>query len=90
MVVESLEDISCFDENNGSILPDFNGPGPYEYFWTNGQTTGNSIENLEAGSYDLVITDANGCSDSLSFSIVEPTPIIAEFVYCIDFLSGRN
>lgn len=36
------------------------GSAPYSYAWSNGGTT-NSINNLSAGTYNLTVTEANGC-----------------------------
>ena len=51
------------------------GTMPYTYAWTgpNGFTaTTEDISDLEAGTYTVVVTDANGCEDSASFEIEEP------------------
>ncbi|MFT6321631.1 MAG: hypothetical protein ACJAT4_002561, partial [Granulosicoccus sp.] len=37
-------------------------------------TTG-SFENLEAGVYEVVVSDANNCSETISFEILEPLAI---------------
>lgn len=47
------------------------GATPYSYAWNNGDTT-SSINNLMTGTYDLTITDANGCT---AFSSVAVTSI---------------
>lgn len=41
------------------------GMSPYIYEWNTGSTA-SSINNLESGVYDLVITDANGCTQNAS------------------------
>lgn len=48
--------------SNGSISMEVTGGnGDYIYEWSNGATTAN-LENLPAGEYSVIITDARGCS----------------------------
>jgi hypothetical protein len=44
------------------------GINPYSYLWTGGLTT-DTINNQCAGSYCCVVTDANGCVDSVCVTI---------------------
>jgi hypothetical protein len=44
------------------------GVSPY-LFELNGNTVPNPVEGLNPGSYDVYITDANGCTDTVNFSI---------------------
>lgn len=44
------------------------GATPYTYAWSNGNTT-NAINNLMTGTYDLTVTDANGCTDISSVAV---------------------
>jgi len=41
------------------------GVTPYTYSWSNGATTA-AITNLIAGTYNVTVTDANGCTSSSS------------------------
>jgi len=67
---------SCFNNSNGSIsLLVSGGTIPYSYVWSNGQT-GNVAVGLAAGSYSVIVTDANGCTVSLSMILTQPTQII--------------
>jgi len=44
------------------------GSAPYSYLWSNGQST-NTVTNLAVGNYNVVVTDAKGCSKQEWISI---------------------
>lgn len=68
----TVTNVSCNGFNDGSIeLGPIGGTGAFTYLWDDG-TTQNSISNLAPGNYSVQITDANGCSLSQNFNIVEP------------------
>jgi hypothetical protein len=48
----------------------------YTYLWSNGATTQDLI-NISAGSYTVVVTDANGCEATQTFIITQPTLLTA-------------
>jgi hypothetical protein len=47
---------------------------PYSFSWSSGQST-EDLTNIPAGTYDMVLTDNNGCQDSISVIISEPSDI---------------
>lgn len=57
------------------------GTTPYTYSWNGGQYTTASISNLTPGSYTVVVTDANGCTDTQIFTVTEQFQIDAQFNY---------
>jgi len=68
-----VENVSCFNANDGSIQLELIGGTPVYFFnWTNG----NSVllnDQLGPGTYHLTVTDINGCSTSQNnFIITEP------------------
>ncbi len=50
------------------------GTGAFTYAWTNGSTTATQT-GLVAGGYDVVVTDANGCTLFTTITMTEPTVI---------------
>lgn len=70
-----IDAVSCFGEEDGSIsVTASGGTPPYTFQWSNGDT-GNFADNLSGGQVTVTATDANGCSNSASFTIPEPAPI---------------
>ena len=67
--------VTCFGGNNGSALAQVTGgTTPYQYLWSNGQTTG-SVSGLPAGAYTVTITDAKGCTDAGQVNVTQPSAI---------------
>ena len=70
-------DVSCNGLNNGSAVASSSSGLPlYTYSWSN-SANGPSIIGLSVGNYSVTVSDANGCSDSSSFSIAEPPALSA-------------
>jgi len=74
----------CFGDTNGQIAvqvntdDNINPLGSAPYTWSNGAPADSAIANdLPAGSYGITVTDINGCTDQVSFTLTEPTPVQA-------------
>ncbi|MBX2889940.1 MAG: T9SS type A sorting domain-containing protein [Saprospiraceae bacterium] len=62
----------CSGEANGSISINVDGgTAPFQYQWSNNATTAN-LNNLTAGPYTLTVTDANGCSATITRTLLAP------------------
>ncbi|MBK9453674.1 MAG: T9SS type A sorting domain-containing protein [Bacteroidetes bacterium] len=56
------------------VLASGGSPG-YTYAWSNGDTA-SSIGNLCPGVFEVVVADSNGCADTATVTITEPTAIV--------------
>lgn len=84
--------LTCVEGSNGSLdLTVLGGTEPYTFVWSNGATT-EDISNLAEGSYEVNITDANGCTIGTKMVIITPQPIKISFtkenVSCADQADG--
>ena len=74
--ISNVQNVSCNHGNNGSASVAGNGGTlPYSYLWNNGQTTA-SATSLSAGSYTVIITDANGCTTFDTITVSQPDVIL--------------
>lgn len=75
VILDSSSNITCFGLNDGRIYTStLGGTSPYMYRWNNTAAI-DDLSNLVPGNYQLIVTDANGCSDSLNTTIAEPVQL---------------
>jgi large repetitive protein len=82
LVCAQQNPVSTVGGNNGSATVAINGgTAPYTVAWS-GAANGSqmqmsagtaTITDLEAGTYTVLVTDANGCEATCTFTITEPT-----------------
>ncbi|MEQ8683090.1 MAG: T9SS type A sorting domain-containing protein [Cyclobacteriaceae bacterium] len=83
LVYASVTQINC--QGTGSIRIDsLVGAEPFEIEWSTGETSV-SVDNLNAGTYGLKVTDGKGCEVSRNFTIVEyqPLQVNIDYDFCI-------
>jgi len=74
--------INCFGGSTGSIIPSVTGgTAPYSYSWStlngSGLVTGASSQTaLTAGTYQLTVADANGCTINGSYTLTQPPQLV--------------
>ena len=67
--------VSCNGASNGYVdLTVTGGTPPYTYLWSNNASTEDMID-LSAGTYDVTVTDAHGCTATTYATLTEPTAI---------------
>jgi gliding motility-associated-like protein len=75
-----MDSIRCYRFTDGSItITATGGTLPLNYRWNNGAQTP-KIDNLGAGIYKVVVSDAYGCRDSFSANLNDPPELIARIV----------
>ncbi|RMG56818.1 MAG: hypothetical protein D6722_25805 [Bacteroidetes bacterium] len=85
-VEATVDDVNCFGGGDGSIwATGAGGTQPYAYVWsTEPPQTDSVATGLPAGSYTLLLTDANGCDTSLTATVNEPELLVLEEVGVTD------
>jgi len=91
--VSEITNVKCKGDSTGSVKLNIRGgTSPYAFQWNNGhQTKDNS--RIKAGDYNVTITDAKGCINALSATIVEPTKLTSSIdkvvnIDCFDESTG--
>ena len=74
----SQTNVSCNGGTNGtaSVSPSGGTPG-YTYSWSPAGGTAATASGLAAGTYTVMVTDANGCTATRTYTITEPAALIS-------------
>jgi gliding motility-associated-like protein len=73
-------DVNCFSGSNGSIDVTVTGGTPsYSFLWSTFETS-EDIANLQAGVYNVIVSDNNGCQQNQSVTINQPTQLVLSTV----------
>lgn len=86
------EDPDCFGDENGSITLETNpANGPYT-FSLNGQSNGSSnyFAPLAPGTYQIQVTDGQGCTWTTSVTLTEPEELIVDLGADLVLNLGEN
>ena len=77
----SGQDISCAGASDGQItMTGIGGTTPYMFDFDNtGLSANATINNLSSGTYDIVIEDANGCSNTFVGAVTLTDPAVLAF-----------
>ena len=92
IVLATPTDADCYQDSTGSVGANVtNGTAPYTFLWDDpsAQTT-QTATNLPAGSYNVVVTDVNGCTGNGGATIGEPTELTGTISATDDFGSGGS
>jgi len=93
-----LKNPSCFESCNGSVSAKVRGgTQPYTYRWIGDDGTemgfADSLANVCAGTYTLMVTDSNNCVQQIEITLVDPPQLmansVAEDVSCSGICDGK-
>lgn len=71
-LIDSLNP-SCLSCSDGfAVVSVSGGSGSYNYNWSNGQTS-DTLSNVQAGNYTLILTDSFGCEAQISIHLDAPS-----------------
>jgi gliding motility-associated-like protein len=76
----TVSNVLCNGGSTGSATISVSGGTPgYTYAWTPTVGTGQQITNLAVGSYSVLVTDVNACTQTHTVNITEPAPLALTF-----------
>ena len=76
-LISTQTNVTNCNGNDGSIdISASGGTGNYTYLWSNSATT-EDVLNLTSGIHSVDVTDANNCTFTFNFTIIEPSGITA-------------
>lgn len=85
-VVVTPNNISCNGAGDGSVDATVQGgQAPFTFVWSNGAVT-EDITGLQAGTYTILVTDANGLTASATATVAEPATLTAAIIDVVDVL----
>jgi hypothetical protein len=77
---------SCPGFSDGAIeLTIAGGVGPYEILWDNG-SIGEDLINIPQGGYSVIVTDADGCTETYDFTLTDIPDNEAPVMVCQDLV----
>jgi len=89
--VGELMNETCMQGNGSVSVLAMSDYPPVSYYWSTGATGASTIQNLSAGIYSLTVTDALGCTSSLSgIEVVNIPPPEISVVSVLGAINGAD
>jgi hypothetical protein len=95
VTVNSSIQPTCYGTSDGFIdVTATGGTGSLDYYWNPGGAVTPDLSNIDAGNYNLIVTDANGCTATQTVSLSQPSPITVDAgidqIVCSGFTAQLN
>lgn len=69
--------VSCFGFSDGTAIVNAVGGNPaYQYSWLPNISVNDTASGIPSGNYQVTVTDADGCSSSVTITITQPTQLL--------------
>ncbi len=90
--IADSQNVTCFGNDDGSATAFANGGTPgYTYLWSDALAqTSATATNLGPGAYTVTITDANGCTQTASTTIISPDQINISIDNIVDEVGDQS
>ena len=87
---DNITNVACYGDETGSLEVTVTGGTPgYTYLWPSGGTNA-SDTGLGAGPYTVTVTDANGCTKTVSATITQPgTALLIDIIHADTICYGE-
>src|SRR6185437_1681043 len=91
VIANTITNVACNGGATGKIVANVNGGTPaYTYSWSPVGGTGATASNLSVGCYTLTVTDANGCIQTASACITQPTSLTTSMATTLAACGSNN
>lgn len=81
-----VNDVACYGGTQDIYLNVNGGQQPYTYQWSNNSTSANLL-NVTAGTYSVLVTTANGCTTTATYTITQPAAPLAVNAAVVNMVS---
>jgi gliding motility-associated-like protein len=79
---------TLFMESITGGVPDFNIPFGYSLVWSTGVSDDDTLTSIAPGEYALIVTDANGCTDTATVAVAQVSQPVAQVTALDTVLTG--
>ncbi len=77
VIITQLQGVLCFGNTTGVLQGEMtDGFAPYQYQWSSSAQNAGVLNNLPAGTYQVTVTDAVGCTGTAIHEITQPPQIV--------------
>ncbi|HNI43802.1 MAG TPA: hypothetical protein PK230_03840, partial [Chitinophagales bacterium] len=78
LAIQANNTATCSQDNGSVTLSTSNGTGNMTYIWQGLSTTGPTATGLAQGNYQVTVTDAAGCTDTITVTVDDaPSPTVS-------------